>query len=147
MLFVRDRAMLQAARHHRCQQRPTVRDRQGDWLFRIDVLAGRDSFFERGLALMGGGGIEQHSVGRIGQCPIEIGGPRHAAVLPRNASETFLVASDQDQLRHDAVLAHRKAAFGTNRRERIFQMLSGCNAASCAMYNDAYGERGHLDFR
>jgi hypothetical protein len=26
-------------------------------------------------------------------------------------------------------------------------MLSGCNAASCAMYNDAYGERGHLDFR
>ncbi len=116
-------------------------------LFRIDVLAGRDSFFERGLALMGGGGIEQHRVGRIGQRRIEIGGPRRAAVLPCDGSEAFLVASDQDQLRHHPILADRKAAFRANRRERIFQMLSGCNAASCAMYNDAYGERGHLDFR
>src|SRR5262249_8411115 len=66
------------------------------------------------------------------------------AVLPCNGSETSFVVSDQNQLGHRAILADYKAAFDTNRRERMFQMLCGRNVAGCAVHDDANGAEGHV---
>ena len=117
-------------------------DRQRHRLLRIDVLAGGDRLLQHGLALVGGGGVEEDGEGRIGQRLVEVGGP-FRAVLFGDGLDALGIAAGQHQPRHDAVVAGRQAALVADRRQRVGEMLRAADAAGRAVEDDADGFCGH----
>ena len=135
--LVLDRAGFEPARLRGLEQRAAFGERGRDRLFAVDVLAGGDRLAQRRDALAGRRSVEEHCKVRPGQRRIEIGAPVVDAVAPRDAGQPLAVAPDQQQTRHDAVVANGQPALGADRRQRIGQMLRRPDAPGSAVDDDA----------
>ena len=75
------------------------------------MLAGGQRLAEDRDPLLGRGRIEEDRPGRVRERGVEVGGPFRDVVGACDRGKTVAVAADQQQARHQAVIAEREAAF------------------------------------
>ena len=108
------------------------------------MLAGLDRLRQQVGAHLRGGGIEEHGIGRVGQCGRQVGGPALDAMLPGDRRHLVGIAPDQDRVGHDAVaVGERHAALLAYGDDRADQVLIEPHAPGDAVHDDAETARGH----
>jgi hypothetical protein len=130
-------AALQAGAMRAARQIQCVLESFGDRLFEIDVLSRRERSTGARRPPTGGCRIEiDRDIGvREGRVPI--GAPFEAAMRRRQSGELCRVAAEQYRLGHQTVaIGERQPASTANSQQRA-QMLSGAEASSGPVDNDA----------
>src|SRR5262249_62109010 len=96
-------AFFAAGRLRRARASGRARERPGDRLLAIDVLARRDRPAQELGAQLGRGGIEEERVLAALERGGKIGGPARDGVRLGELRELCLVAPDEDRIGHDRV--------------------------------------------
>src|SRR5215472_6511200 len=131
-------AVLDASRFGRARHVERIRERLGDRLLAINVLAGRDRLAQELGAQLGGGGVEEQRVLAVLERGVEVAGPAREPVRLRQLRQLCLVAADEDRVGHHPVaVLERNAALRADGQNRADQMLGHAHAAGDAVHDDA----------
>ena len=110
----------------------------GNGFFAVHMFAGTDGFGQQGGAHLGGAGVEEHRVVRVGQCGVEVGAPAGNAVFLGQCFHLFGVAADEDGVGHDLVAVRQcDAALGADRADGADQVLVHAHTAGDAVHDDS----------
>ena len=130
--------MLDAGGIGAARDRHGVGQRGGDRLLAIDVLAGVDRSGEQRGAQIGGCGVEEQRVLRVGERGVEVGGPALHLVPPRQGFKFSGITADQDRIGHQhAAVTQFHPAVVADRQDAENEMLVLPHAPGDAVHDDA----------